>query len=159
MSIAILLWYLPLILLWAIKRAASSKSACGSFAAVSSSLTCDHVRRHAVSNEHHHVLRLSRSRNIPHGPCSCGLEAIVIRQRRDIFSWCCELDVSISFGGDFDLRRSARCLGKQILVPGSLSVKHTFGVYIWITAFPRDGSIETLTGLLDGGSVSVQLTR
>ena len=75
-------------------------------------LTCDHIGCHAVSNEHHQVLRLPLSSDIPYRPHSCGLETIVIGQRSSILSRCSKLDVSIRFGRDFDLRRSSCSLSK-----------------------------------------------
>jgi hypothetical protein len=113
---AIVDWYLPLILLCAISRAAVQLDQRLVLKTREEIwwLTSNHVRGHAIANEQDQVPGLPRWRNVANEPIGHGGGAIVVAQCRSVLSWLGENYIPICFAGDLDQRRCLSVLGKSI---------------------------------------------
>jgi hypothetical protein len=160
-------WYLPLILLCAISRAAiqSDQRLVLKTREEVWWLTSNHVRGHTIANEQDQVLGLPRWRNVADEPIGHGGGAIVVAQCRSVLSWLGENYIPICFAGHLDQRRCLSVLGKSIYLyqpcmannPKVISI--TFkpskvpGLQLWLGHAEEVGcTLSFAAGLLDGKS-------
>lgn len=129
-------WYLPLTLWWAIKRAAVSSSQFTPICIHDFPHTSNHVGSHAITNEHDDVLCLVRHLDIADSPIGLSDTAIRVAQCSDIIARLIQRNLSISLGSHFDHRRGMRCLGKQVLIPSEVPPLNC-----WLSSFEESSRI------------------